>query len=225
MNSYKKLLVAKSILAAAVIAASGASAPVIGQTAPRIVGNTLGTPADGVVCRVGYTADFGSGTALKCRKSSSVIINLSCDTPRFPQYLARAVTASRKGGNGEDICIQQNSNIGPTDLLDGLAESTNPNNGQWEFAKVNMTTVAAAVVTADQTEATSLGLPVTGVETLTSITFPQVNAQGIRDKSATQINHYVFAGPTGGLAGGQGPVGLPATASPTSTFVPRPLPR
>lgn len=223
MNSLKKLLLTKSVLAAAVVA-SGISAPAIGQTA-RIVGNTLGSPDDGVVCRAGYSSDFSSGTALKCRKSSSVIINLSCDTPRFPQYLARAVTSSRKGGNGEDICIQQNSNIGPTDLLDGLPESTNPNNGQWEFAKVNLTTVAAAVTTADQTEATALGLPVTGVETLQSITFPQVNAAGIRDKSATQITHYTFAVPSGGLVGNQGPIGLPATANSTSAFVPRPLPR
>lgn len=218
MNSLKKLLLTKSILAAAVVA-SGISAPAIGQTA-RIVGNTLGSPDDGVVCRAGYLSDFSGGTALKCRKSSSVIINLSCDNPKFTKYLARAVTNSNKGANGEDICIKEDSNIGPTDTLNGL-----PEGGQWEFAKVNMTTVAAEVVKADQAEATALGLPVSGVETLQSITFPQLNQAGIRDKSATQITHYTFAVPTGGLVGNQGPIGLPATANSTSAFVPRPLPR
>jgi hypothetical protein len=225
MNSLRNLLRTKSIIAAAaVVAAGAASAPAIGQSA-SIVGNTLGSPASGVVCRAGYSTDFSSGTALKCRKSSSVIINLSCDTPRFPTYLARArVPASNKGANGEDICIKLGSTIGPNDTLNGLPESTNGTNGEWEFAKVNMTKVATEVVNADQAEATAVGLPASGVETLQSITFPQVNAAGLRDKSATQITHYTFAIPTGGLSGPQGPIGLPATASP-SAFVPRPIPR
>jgi hypothetical protein len=223
MNSFKKLLLTKSIFAAAMVV-GGSAVPAFGQTA-RLESTILGSPSGGVVCRAGYSSDFSSGTALKCRKSSSVIINLSCDNPRFPKYLARArVSNSNKGANGEDICVFQDSTIGPTDTLNGLPESTTGTNGQWEFAKVNMTTVAAAVTTADQTEATALGLPASGVETLQSITFPKVNEAGIRDKSATQITHYTFAVPTGGLVG-QGPIGLPATVNSTSAFVPRPLPR
>ena len=223
MNSLKTLLLTKSLIAAAI--AAGIAGPAIGQTARTLEPNLLGTPAGGVVCRTGYDVSF-SGSNLKCRKPASFKINLSCDNPRFPKYLARAkVSNSNKGANGEDICVFQDSTIGPTDTLNGLPESTTGTNGQWEFAKVNMTLVAAEVVKADQAEATAVGLPASGVETLQGITFPLVNEAGIRDKSSTGITHYTFAVPTGGLTGNQGPVGLPATANSQTTFVPRPLPR
>lgn len=221
MKSLKTLLVSKSIIAAA-IAASSLAAPAIAQTTAAITANIIGTPNDGVVCRSGYRASF-DGTNLKCLKNSSVILKLSCDNPRLSQYVSRSPQALNETAGGADICIPANGNIGPTDSLQGLSQGPN---GAYDFAKVNMTTVASEVAKASQTEAAALGVPASSVETVQSITFPQLNTiRGVKDESATQINHFTFAIPTGGLVGNQGPVGLPATANSTSAFVPRPLPR
>ena len=96
------------------------------------------------------------------------------------------------------------------------------------FAVTDTAEAARRVIKAGEDEAAALGLPVSGVQTVQSITFPAVNGGGnnVKDVTHTQLHHYVYATPAGGpiVIGNPGPVGVPATATATTPFVPRPLP-
>jgi hypothetical protein len=215
MNSLRKLLLAKSILAAAV-ASSGIAAPVVSQAI-----TVAGGPASGMACRTGYAADF-SGTNLKCKKSGSITIALICAEPNFPTYVNRVASAP---DGGKDVCARD-----PSKPAYVAISSNGPLPGSgWVYAVIDTAKAATRVVKAGEEEAVALGLPASGVQTVQSISFPDVNAGagGVKDVSHTQLIHYTFAVPVGGpiVIGNPGPVGLPATANSTSAFVPRPLPR
>jgi hypothetical protein len=224
MHSLKKLLLTKSLLAAAV-AASGISAPAIGQTARTLEPQILGTPDDGNVCRSGYGMSV-SGAVVSCHKSFAIKTDLACTNPTFPKYVIRAATDNFDRTNGQDICIKDNGlQIGTTDTLNGLTESVNGGPGQFAYAQASSTKLAERVSNQRQAEATALGLPLSQVDTKVTFTLVKVNANGLKDNAESQAHHYTFLIPNGGLIGNQGPIGLPATANTTSAFVPRPLPR
>lgn len=215
MNSLKKLLLAKSILAAAV-ASSGIAVPTIGHAITAV-----GGPSAGVVCRTAYTAEF-SGTNLKCKKSGFISIALICAEPNFPTYVNRVASAP---DGGKDVCARD-----PNKPAYVAIASNGPLPGSgWVYAVIDTAKAATRVVKAGEEEAVALGLPVSGVETVQSFSFPDVNAGagGVKDVSITRLTHYTYAVPVGGpiVIGNPGPVGLPATANSTSAFVPRPLPR
>jgi len=208
MKSLKNLTLTRSVIAAAV-ASSGFAAPVVSHA---IVASG---PATGMVCRVGYTAEF-SGTNLKCKKFASVDTPLMCDQAAFPKYVIRDGT----GTDGrKDVCALPNLDISSNGPLPGSG---------YVFAVIDTAEAARRVIKAGQDEAAALGLPVSGVQTVQSITFPEVNGAGnnVKDLSHTQLHHYTFAIPAGGpiVIGNPGPVGVPATATATTPFVPRPLP-
>jgi hypothetical protein len=221
MKSIKTLRFTKSIIAIA-IAASGISTSGIALTP-----NQSGTPDDGMVCRTGYVG-FLDGSAFKCKKNTSLKMELSCDNPTFSIYVNRAAGATVPNGpndaalrNGLDICTRSGPgavNIGPTDTLNGLAQSTNGNSGVYEIAKVNPAQITVRVASKDEQEASAIGLNANQVDTVQSINFNSLNTGvgKIKDQHVVEIIHYTFAIPTGGII--SGPVVTPASA-----FVPRPL--
>jgi hypothetical protein len=223
MKSIKTLRFTKSIIAIA-IAASGISTSGIALTP-----NQSGTPDDGMVCRTGYVG-FLDGSAFKCKKNTGFKMELSCDGPTFTTYVNRAAGASVPNGpndaalrNGLDICTRTPGtpgavNIGPTDTLNGLVQSTNGNSGVYEIAKVNPAQITVRVANWDEQEASAIGLNANQVDTVQSINFNSLNTGvgKIKDQHVVEIIHYTFAIPTGGII--SGPVVTPASA-----FVPRPL--
>ena len=207
MNSLKKLLLAKSILAAAV-ASSGIAAPAVSHALA-----VAGGPSAGVVCRPGYSPDF-SGTNLKCSKRGSIEAPLVCNQLNFPTYVNR--DASVPDG-GKDVCARDPSKPAY------VAISSNgplPSSG-WVYAEVDPAQATNRVIKAGEEEAAALGLPVSGVATVQSITFPGLNkgAGNVKDVSYTQLIHYTFAIP----AGGPIVIGNPGPITPSTPFVPRPL--
>ena len=108
MKSLKHLLLAKSIVAAAV-ASSGIAAPAVSHAI------TASSPSNGVVCRTGYSAYF-SGSNLTCKKFGSITTPLKCDianNPNFPTYVSRDGT----GPDGtKDVCIRLRGSNGYVDI-------------------------------------------------------------------------------------------------------------
>lgn len=226
MNSLKKLLLTKSIVAVA-MAASGIAAPAFGQTA-GLQANILGTPDDGMVCRTGYGTVFSGGN-IKCTKTQSINVVLECLNPKFQTYVNHAaLTGTHKDA---DVCTMERGKPGFVEItvntdLTNLLESVNGSPGVYERANVNPATVATRLDNLDQSEAAALGLSASEVDTVPFLTTVNRNqVLGVKDNATVTVSHYTFAIPTRGLIGNQGPVGLPVTANSTTTFVPRPLPR
>jgi hypothetical protein len=226
MKSIKTLRFTKSVIAVAIAAAS------FSNSGFAIEANTLGTPSGGMVCRSGYSGFFGTGK-LTCSKQAEFKMDLACENPRFPTYVSRAAVANNRvpdGPNdaqlrlGRDICTRApgpgSANIGPTDTLVGLDQSTNGNNGVYEIANVSPARILVRLSNKDQEEATALGLSVGQVDTIKNDTQSNVTinsgAANITDQFRVILSHFTFAVPSGGIV--TGPVGNPA-----STFTPRPL--
>jgi hypothetical protein len=228
MKSIKTLRFTKSVIAIA-IAAGGFSANGFALEAP----NQSGTPSGGMVCRSGYSGFFGTGK-LTCSKQAEFKMDLACENPRFPTYVSRAAVANNRVPdgpnaaqlrNGLDICTRGpgpgSVNIGPTDTLDGLDQTTNGNNGVYEIAKVSPARLLVRLGNVDQQEASALGLSVSQVDTIKNDTQSTVTintgAANITDQFAVRLQHYTFAVPASGGISAVPPTG------PVSTFVPRPL--
>jgi hypothetical protein len=225
MKSIKTLRFTKSIIAIAIT--------VGGFSTSSLAIEQAGSPTGGVSCRSGYTGFYGSGK-LTCSKSAEFKMDLACENPRFPTYVSRAEVNSNRvpdGPNaaqlrlGLDICTRApgpgSANIGPTDTLVGLDQSTNGNNGAYEIAKVSPARLLVRLGNANQQEASALGLSVSQVATLKNDTQStntiNTGAAGITDQYGVKLNYYTFALPVGG-----GVSTIPPTI-PTSAFVPRPL--
>jgi hypothetical protein len=228
MKSIKTLRFTKSVTAIAV-AAAGIATNSIATIAP----NVSGTPDDGMVCRSGYTGFYGAGK-LTCSKFAEFKMDLACENPRFPTYVSRAAVANNRVPdgpnaaqlrNGLDICTRGpgpgSVNIGPTDTLVGLDQTTNGNNGVYEIAKVSPARLLVRLGNVDQQEASALGLSVSQVDTIKNDTQSTVTintgAANITDQFAVRLQHYTFAVPASGGISTVPPTG------PASTFVPRPL--
>ena len=223
MKSIKTLRFTKSIIAIA-IAAGGFS-----TSGFAILATPSGTPDDGMVCRSSYGVGFISNGAFKCSKTTSFKMDLSCDNPSFPLYVNRAPGTLAPNGandtdlrNGLDICSRAvghpaYTNIGPTDTLVGLTQSTNGNSGVYEIAKVNPAQMLVRIANKDQEEASALGLTVGQVDTEKMYDLPSLNtgAAGLKDQRSVSIRYYTFAVPTNGISSDP--------TIPVSTFVPRPL--
>ena len=217
MKSLKNLLLAKSIIAAAV-AGSGVVAPAVSHAA-----FPAGGPASGMVCRAGYTADF-NGTRLTCSKASSFELPLVCQNPNFPAYTIRFGTPNN---DDRDICTRTVGAISINQSLDGLVESTTGSNGQYVFATFDPAALAAKVISQDQSEAATLQLDASEVDTRTGTVVVRANGRaGGKGEANVPVTYFTFAVPGPGIIiGNPGPVGLPATATSTSPFVPKPLSR
>jgi hypothetical protein len=217
MNSFKKLLLTKTIIAAAV-ATCGIVAPVVSHANP-------GTPDDGMACRAGYIGVY-DGKSLKCFKTSRITVPLVCADPGFNKYVARVVA----GGTqlGEDVCIKTGGLV-KFDSDDSIGSGTNfTKNVDWEFAKADKVKIGQKTVARDLEEAAAFGGTASDVETVAADPVLNRQADGIIDNATVTLTHFTFAVPAaGGAAFGNSasPVGQPATANSTSAFVPRPLPR
>ena len=213
MKSLKKLLLAKSILAA-VIAASGIAAPAVSHAATVADG-----PSAGMACRTGYTPAF-DGTRLKCSKASSFELPLVCLNSNFTAYTVRVGTGNN---DDRDLCTRTVGAITLNQSLNGLVESTNGTSGNYVFATFDPAAVAAKTLTKDAAEAAALSLTVGEVDTLQGT--PLVRANG-RAGGAGEVNvpltFFTFPVAPGIIIGG--PIGVPATTS-TTPFVPLALPR
>jgi hypothetical protein len=215
MNSFKKLLLTKSIFAAAVAAGSA------GPAAAQGVLNVLGTQDDGMVCRTGYVAAF-DGRSLKCSKTSRIIVELGCAQPGFDTYVARA----NAGGtpDGEDICLKSGRREVDIDSDDPIGSGRGFTKGvDYVSAKPKQVMVDQKTAERDREEAAAFGGAAADVETVAADAVMNRNVNGIFDRASINLTHFTFAIPTAGRL--QGPIGQPATVNSTSAFAPRPLPR
>jgi hypothetical protein len=211
MNSLKKLLLTKSIIAAA-IASSGIAVPAISHAIP------VGGPAAGMVCLAGYTPAF-NGTALTCSKAGSFELTLVCSNPNFSFYTIRD-----GANNNFDLCTRTAGAISTSQSLAGLTESTNGTNGNYVFATFDPVAVAAKTVDKDAAEAAALSLTPGEVTTLQGTAVVKANGRlGGAGEVQVPLTFFTFAVPKPGIIIG-GPIGFPATTS-TTPFVPRALPR
>ena len=204
MNSLQKLLLTKSVIAAA-IAAGGLAAPAVSHAI------AAGGPASGVICLAGYTGAV-VGAAFKCSKTTDIVVVLECLNPTFSTYVTRAVVGT---GIGKDLCTRAGVIVSSTDLIASLTLGQD-----YVFAEVNPATVTTRTANQDQAEATLQGLPVSGVDTVAGTPFIQVNG-GIGNKDNAKVTLTQFTLPIqafGPIVIG-GPVGIPS-----ARFVPRPLP-
>jgi hypothetical protein len=205
MNSLKKLLSTKSLIAAAV-AASGIAAPAVSHALTPI-----GGPASGVNCRAGYTGAF-DGARLKCTKAVDITLELSCKNPTFPTYVTRAIVPPT--GVGRDFCTRAGIFLGPTDSIVNLVLGQD-----YVHAEVDPAAVTTRTANQRQTEATALGLALSEVATVAGTPAIQLGGGvGNKDNAKVTLTHFTFAVPAGGVVINTGPV----TSS--TPFVPRPLP-
>ena len=208
MNSLKKLLLAKSIAAAAIVI-GGIAAPSVSHAI------AFGAPASGMVCRAGYTGAF-SGTNFKCSKTVDINVVLECTNPTYPTYTIRAVVGPT--GVGRDFCTRSGIVLGPTDSIANLVLGAPGRPGDYVLADVNPATVVTRTGNQDQTEATAQGLAVGDVDTVAGVPVIQLGGGvGNKDNAKVTLTHFTFAIPTA-VIGSPGPL----TGSPA--FVPRPLP-
>ncbi len=188
MKSLKTLLLTKSIIAAAVAAGSLAT-PAISHAI------AAGGPASGVVCRAGYTGAIDGGR-FKCSKANVITVVLECNTPNFSTYVVRAPGAPGTP-DGKDICTRNGVSVGSTDSVVNLVRGQD-----YEFAKVNSATVTTRTNNQDQTEASSLGLSASDVDTVAGQPVIVLNGGvGSKDNANVTLTHFTFAIQTGIIGG------------------------
>jgi hypothetical protein len=217
MKSLKTLHLSGGIAAALAVAGIAATVgtPLASFAATP---NLLGTPNDGMVCRLGYTPDF-NGTSLKCSKidTPSLAVSLICDDVNFPKYVVRGSAGGTP--SGLDVCSRKKSDpayvdIGPSDDISNLKKGKD-----YVFAKADLAQIAVRTAARTQAEATALGLQVNEVETEGTEPVTNTSAGGSDDKSNVTLTFFTFPVKTGGgiIIGGPGTSSTP--------FVPRALPR
>lgn len=179
----KLAALASSILATSLVAA-GAALPSVAAASPN----------DGVTCRPGYTGAL-SGTRFVCSKTKLINVALECTNARFPTKVVRAPGAAGDASGGRDLCTRPGIVIGTTDPLTGLVSGQD-----FIFAAVNQATVNTQITSADQQEATALGLTVADVETAGSQPSVVVNGGfGSNDVARVTATFNTFAIPALGL--------------------------
>lgn len=172
----------------AAVAGIGLAAPVFGITATP---NLLGTPDDGMICRSGYTGAL-SGSAFKCSKAKTVIVELACLKPAFRNYVRRAKNPPQS--DGKDLCVRDGIEVTSNGPLTGLTEGV-----QFVYAEVDPAAVSAATTRLDTQEASALGLDVKEVDTVAGQAVIRIDpGQRILDEAHVPVTHYTFAIKTGG---------------------------
>jgi len=224
MNSLKTRLLSRGIATAFAVAGIAVTigAPLASFAATP---NLLGTPNDGMVCRGGYTPNF-NGTSLKCSKidTPNLAVSLICDDPQFPKYVVRGPAPGTP--NGLDVCSRAKSDPAFVDINSTNDISTLKKGKDYVFAKADLAQIAVKTAARAQAEATALGLSVNEVEAEGTEPVTNTSAGGSDDKSNVTLTFFTFPIKTlGVIIGNPGPVGLPATATSTSPFVPKPLSR
>jgi hypothetical protein len=212
MNSFKLSLIAKCIAAACF--AAGLASPAVAQFR-EVTPNLPGTPNDGLICRSGYTPNF-NGTSLKCSKTSEIKVDLACLEAPFTTKVVRVNAPGTP--NGLDVCDKP----GGVTVTSGNDISNFVKGSDYIFAKQDDAQIAVRAANQRQTEATALGVALGEVEVEVGTAVTDTTSGDSTDKSKVPLTFFTFAIKTGGIAG---PVGLPATATSTSTFTPRALPR
>jgi len=180
MKSHR-LLLAPAIAAALIAGAWSAPA------SATIVGNQLGTPDDGVVCRTGYTGTL-TGVAFRCSRSLNVNVPLVCPTDKIknPTFVERA--------GGQDVCERSGIVITSTSPLGKLTLGTD-----YVFAVPDQAKITTAVNNQIHDEAAALGLASGEVEGVAAPAVVKIDFSGSLDKSQTQLTLYTFAIKTGGV--------------------------
>ena len=206
MNSLKTLLLTKSLIVAA-IATSGLSASGVAMSA------AAGTPDDGVRCRSAPKTYTGSLTNNKffCKRTQGFTQELKCNEPGFKN---NKFIREGSGGGGKDVCAAKDRSY-PT----GVPLTGTPGIDYIFFA-VDNAQVNTILANQRQAEATANGLQLSDVDARVVSSEIDINNTGSEDKLKVVIEFSVFATPApGGIFNG-GPV----VTSPTTSFVPRPLP-
>lgn len=188
MNTLETLGTA---LAAAGLATAAFAAPLPGFNS-SLVPNLLGTPNDGMVCRSGYTAAF-TGTALKCSKTSSIVVNLVCTEPSFTTYVSRA--AGTPGSpEGLDVCARDTVVITSTSNLLLLTKGTD-----YKFAKADAVKITEKTTSRDLEEAAAIGGAATDVETEGGEPVVNTATGDSKDNAKVTLTHFTFPVRTGGI--------------------------
>lgn len=213
MNSYKKLLLAKSIVAAAV-ATGGLAAGGVASSA-----TVAGSPDDGMLCRAAPNAYTGSLSNLKffCKRTLNANQELTCSDPGFKEKFIR----EGPGGGGKDVCAAPNRSYPSNVPLTGTE------NVDWKYVTAGPTQVSTIVANQRQREATTMGLNLSEVDAKAVSSEVVVNHTGSEDRLKVVIEFATFAIPAPGgiVVGNPGPVGFPATGTSTVPFAPKALPR
>ena len=212
MNSLSKLLLAKSLLAAAVVSAGVAS----GVAHSLTVNN--GSPDDGVRCVTAPKAYAGTlvNDRFFCKRTSGGFTKiLNCTEPGFPTKFIR----EGPGGGGRDVCAAPNRSYPSGVPLTGTVGI------DYKFFVVDSAQVNAIVLNQRQAEATANGLPLEGVDARVVSSEIDINNTGSEDKLKVVLEFSMFATPApGGIVGGPiGPSGPVITS--TTPFIPQALPR
>ena len=209
MKSLKNLLLAKSIVAAAV-AGSGIAAPTVSHAI------AVGGPVAGVSCRAGYNPNF-NGTSLTCTKpGAAIVLALKCLNPTFPNFVMRAGGPGNKGDH--DLCTRRPGSPGAAVItangsLAGLTEGQD-----YVYAELDAAELATQANLRGQAEAASLGVPSDQVATLTNPSVVVRNGgAGGRDRVDTSPVFYTLPVQAFG-----GVINPPVVIS--TPFAPRPLP-
>jgi hypothetical protein len=176
MKSFKTLVLAKSIAAAAV-AASGIAAPAISHASPD----------DGVVCRVGYSAQF-SGGDMKCTRPVVRHVSLECTNPTFPIKRIRIPGIVGDATNGRDVCLRNNGiQISSNDSLNGFVAGQD-----FVFVAVNQTKAVAVREATERNEEAALGLGLDGVDSRSTSTLVINGGVGAEDNVKVDITLFTF---------------------------------
>lgn len=218
MNSLQKLLLTRTLLAAAVSIA-GLSASGVAWSAVQ-----AGSPDDGMQCRSAPTPYTGSFVSNKffCKRTLNASQALTCP-PAFPTKFIR------EGPNegGKDVCAAS-GRVYPANVpLTGTVGV------DYVFPTVGSTQVSTIVANQRQNEATALGLTLADVDAKALTSAIVINHTGSEDRLQVNLEFATYAVPAPGSVLG-GPLGNPvsntplgsATSSGSSTipFSPRPLP-
>jgi len=176
MQSLKFLVLAKSALAA-LVATAGIAAPAVSHASPD----------DGMICRAGYQAQFGSGT-LKCTKQVARRVALDCTNPTFPIKRVRVPGIAGDTTNGRDVCLRNNGiALSSNDPLTGLVQGQD-----FVFVTVNQARAIAVREAVERAEEAALGLASGGVDSRSVSTLAINGGIGAEDNVNVAITLFTF---------------------------------
>lgn len=175
MKALKTLLTAKSI-AAALVAGSGLAAPALSHASPD----------DGMVCRAGYSAQFGGGN-MKCTKQLIRFVSLACRNAQFPNKVIRVSGIAGDTTNGRDMCLRAGVFLGSNQPATGLTL-----NQDFVFVSVDQARVVALREATERAEEISLGLGTDGVDSRSTGVVDINGGIGAEDRVRATLTLFTF---------------------------------
>jgi hypothetical protein len=204
MKTQKSLVVSKTLVARALMAAGLATAaigaaPALAQVSPLIaspINLPNGSPNDGMACRSSpnaYTGSQSSNTFF-CKRTKIVNQALTCSDPRFPTKVVRVDNAAEPlATRGKDVCLAPGRFLASNDLTTGLTL-----NQDFVFVSIGATQVSTVVANQRQAEATATGLALNLVDAKSIASSVNVNAgSGGIDLMNATIEFATFPNPVG----------------------------